>query len=209
MRGKEKCKSQKQNIAVAIILGILFGAIFIGIYKNSNTHIKNNSEVENIGVITNMDERLSIDLSEYGKETPEDVFVEFIQAVCDDDPERLMHTLSPYLLNSVLALPVDIENYQDVLDCFIDYELHVWGILSRKYEVWECKIEKMEKCDDEELQNLNDDLQEQLHYSDNNNIDITDAVNIYLGLKLENEEESSAVQVFKIDERWYVNLNSL
>lgn len=209
MRGKEKCKSQKQNIAVAIILGILFGAIFIGIYKNSNTHIQNNSEVENIGVITNMDERLSIDLSEYGKETPEDVFVEFIQAVCDDDPERLMHTLSPYLLNSVLALPVDIENYQDVLDCFIDYELHVWGILSRKYEVWECKIEKMEKCDDEKLQNLNDDLQEQLHYSDNNNIDITDAVNIYLGLKLENEEESSAVQVFKIDERWYVNLNSL
>lgn len=209
MRGKEKCKSQKQNIAVVIILGILFGAIFIGIYKNSNTHIQNNSEVENTGVITNMDERLSIDLSEYGKETPEDVFVEFIQAVCDDDPERLMHTLSPYLLNSVLALPVDIENYQDVLDCFIDYELHVWGILSRKYEVWECKIEKMEKCDDEELQNLNDDLQEQLHYSDNNNIDITDAVNIYFGIRLEDEEESSAVQVFKIDERWYVNLNSL
>ena len=109
MEGKEKCKSQKQNIAVTIILGILFVAIFIGIYKNSNTHIQNDSEVENIDVITNMDERLSIDLSEYGKETPEDVFVEFIQAICDDDPERLMHTLSPYLLNSVLVLPVDTE----------------------------------------------------------------------------------------------------
>ena len=43
-----------------------------------------------------MDERLSIDLSEYGKQTPEDVFVEFIQAICDDVPERLIHTLSPY-----------------------------------------------------------------------------------------------------------------
>lgn len=97
MEGKEKCKSQKQNIAVTIILGILFVAIFIGIYKNSNTHIQNDSEVENIDVITNMDERLSIDLSEYGKETPEDVFVEFIQAICDDDPERRSHRQFKYI----------------------------------------------------------------------------------------------------------------
>lgn len=56
-----------------------------------------------------MDERLFIDLGGMDKETSEDVFVEFIQVICDDDPERLMHTLSPFLLNSVLALPVDTE----------------------------------------------------------------------------------------------------
>lgn len=72
--------------------------------------------------------------------------MEFIQAIWDDAPERLMHSLSLYLLNSVLALPGDTENYQAVLDCFIDYELSVWGILSRKYEVWECKIEIMKNC---------------------------------------------------------------
>lgn len=124
---------------------------------DGGTVIEEGNSLIEIIEFTNEDERSPIDPDEYGKSTLEEVFVEYVQAVFDDDAERLMHTLPPFLLDYILADDTDTENYQHLIECFTDYELHNWGILSRKYDVWECWTEKIEQCGDEELQALNDD----------------------------------------------------
>lgn len=63
---------------------------------NYNSQKSKKYATEKLYVITNSSERVPIGISRYGSNTPEDVFVEFIQAIFDNDAERLMHTLSHF-----------------------------------------------------------------------------------------------------------------
>lgn len=178
--------------------------------NNESIFIERDSNVIEINKFNNEDERVPIDPDKYGKNTPEEVFVEFIQAICGDDSERLMHTLPPFLLDYILADDTDTENYQQLIECFTDYELHNWGILSRKYDVWECCTEKIEQCGEAELQALNAEWHELYPDYYIEIPEITDAINIYSVIKIQYEkeeyEEQFGVQIYQINEKWYINI---
>ena len=211
VRNINKARKKKRAFMIIATLILLVGIIILGIYKWNGSYTSESNENTGINKFTSEDTRLPVDPDTYGKETPEEVFVEFIHAGCDGDAERLMHTLPPDMLDSILAVPVGYEDYQVVLECFENYESDMWGLLSGNWENWECRIEQIETYGTEEIKKINDDWKEQFNYSLNksNNLEITGAKRINYRMRFEDgHEEYGAVQVYKIDGRWYINIYS-
>ena len=127
---KKRSVDKKWIFTSIIVFIILVCAIIFSVYRWSKNGIYTNQKKSEISQFTDEDTRLPVDPDTYGKETPEEVFVEFIQAGCDADAERLMHTLPPDMLDNILAVPVGYEDYQRVLECFENYESDMWGLLS-------------------------------------------------------------------------------
>lgn len=188
-------------IVVVVAVAILYFA-FGQSEKNGSAELKS---------FSNKTDKEAIEQQVYGKNTPEEVVVEAIQAMIDGDPERYMHIMPPDMLRFVLQISAGVslesDDYQTILEGFIYYLEHedidilsTWSAI--KYKSWECNITNREEWNDEEIKSAESSLEEYLE------IKISDGVTVYFDLIYEDEEgkteiKSDRLSVIKVNGKWY------
>ncbi len=177
-----KKKSRLIVLGMVAVIIILVGIVCLAFReqeKNDSAELKS---------FSNKTDRQAIDQQVYGKDTPEEVVVELIQATADDDPERMMHMVHPDMLNFILqsysGVSLESDDYQTILEEFA-YIMYYEGILSSwlmEYENWRCYITDKESWSDEEIKTAETSVREYLE------MEISDGVTIYFDILYEDEE---------------------
>lgn len=186
-------------VAVIVMLVVILCLAFREQEKDDSTELKS---------FSSKTDKQAINQQVYGKDTPEKVVVEAIQAMADSDTERIMHIVQPDMLSFVLQnsseVSLESDDYKTVLEEFTYYLDHE-GVLSSLTEVenenWECNITNKENWSDEEIKMAETKVGEYLE------MEISDGVTIYFDILYgdkEQEIKSDSINVVKVNGKWYL-----
>lgn len=206
INGRNDKKGDKRRMTfIILILAVFAAAIPYGIYDAYEKSINGYEVNSDIDYFNSTDTREMLDLDLYGRSTEEEVLVEFVQTVCDEDPERLLHIMPVEMMNNFLAAKIGVDDYSTVLECFYAYQRDIFNLSVKSAEIWECRNIRIYDCGEAELDRVND-------YWDSicpNRPEISDLREIDFWMKYGNDgetTESNTIYVVEIDGRWYLNL---
>ena len=186
-------------VAVIAMLVVILCLAFREQEKDDSTELKS---------FSSKTDKQAINQQVYGKDTPEEVVVEAIQAMADGDTERIMHIVQPDMLSFVLqnssGVSLESDDYKTVLEEFTYYLDHE-GVLSSLTEIenenWECNITNKKNWSDEEIKMAETQVGEYLEMK------ISDGVTIYFDILYgdkEQEIKSDSINVVKVNGKWYL-----
>lgn len=200
---KTKRKSRK-GIIIVFLLVVFIIAVFV-VAKGYKNYIDGYRVDRKIGTFTNTRAREAMDLDIYGKETPEELVINYVQAACDNDSERLLHLLPPDMLNNLLDINIGVDDYSTILTKFDEYRQNRLYLATEPAEIWECSFVSMDVYGKEALDNINSYFKSMFTYGAPSGLEISEARKVEYMMTYDERDKWIITYICKINGRWYVN----